>query len=144
MSDDTDPTKFGPGMWISIHTLALRANTQEKKKEYVEEVISLVESIKCGECHGHATEYLKKNPIEKYFNVKDVKSGAEIGCFKWSWVFHNAVNKRLGKKELDFNTALMKYIPSKEKCTNCGSGHHEKSKVKEEKHSIKIKPKVLR
>jgi len=139
-----DPKVFGPGMWICIHTLALQATTEEKKKEYANEIRAIINGIKCEECHSHATKYLKENPVEKYFKIRDSKLGAEIGCFKWSWVFHNAVNKRLGKKQIDFNTALMMYVGSDEKCTDCGATKKKEETEEDKTQVITIKSKVIR
>lgn len=141
MSKITDPKVFGPGMWICIHTLALRATNDEKKKEYAVEVKAIIENIACDECHSHAVKYLKDNPVEKYFKIRDSKLGAEIGCFKWSWVFHNAVNKRLGKAQIDFSTALMMYADKSEKCTDCGTKNEE---TEEKTQVVQIKPKIIR
>jgi hypothetical protein len=116
----TDPKSFGPGIWFTLHTTSLTAVDTESKKAFAAMVKSIIHGIKCEECHGHATAYLEKNPIEKFFNIKDDKTSAEIGCFKWTWIFHNAVNRRLQKKEIDFQTALMMYA-KKETCKDCTS-----------------------
>ena len=130
-----DPASFGPGVWFTIHVRSLSAKDDASKKEFAAMVKDIIEHIKCQDCHDHAIAYIKKNPIERYFGIKDEKTAAQIGCFKWTWIFHNSVNKRIGKKELDFKTALMIYAPTDGKCTNCGSGDvAHKEEKKEHKH----------
>lgn len=132
----TDPKSFGPGVWFSFHVRSLSARDKASKIEFAVFVKDIIAHIKCQECHDHAMAYLKAHPIEKFFDIKDEKTATEIGCFKWTWIFHNAVNKRLGKKEIDFHTALMMYAEQK-KCENCTKdGHESKKESKDSKESV--------
>ena len=128
----SNPKMYGP-YWYLIHKKAFNTRSQQDKEEFEKFVTWLVSVLLCEDCHKHSTEYLKKNPVRMYFNVKDDKSGSDIGCFKWSWIFHNVINKRLGKKEVDWITALSMYS-SDEKCTNC----EKKEKDKEKEVRVKV------
>lgn len=114
----SDPKKVGPGIWYLIHSRSLKTVTMAQKQAYAQFVQETVTDIRCEDCKGHALKYIQNNPMHPYFNVKDVKTGAEIGCFKWSFLFHNDVNRRLGKHELDFDTAFMLYANA-EACKEC-------------------------
>lgn len=131
-----DPRYVGPGGWFSIHTMARFADTPDKKRCFVVFMREFCREFRCGECSGHCQKYLQDHPIEPYFNLRSSR-GEEIGCFKWSWMFHNAVNNRLGKPIVDWKTAYEMYFtregPGKVCTAGCGdSGAHE---LDEEDHS---------
>ena len=128
----SNPKGYGP-LWYLIHKKAFNTKNLYEKEDFERFVIWLISVLLCDDCKEHATKYLKENPIRPFFSLRDERSGAEIGCFKWSWIFHNNVNRRLGKKELDWLTALSMY-GSNEGCSNCG---HEESKKKNK--DIKVK-----
>lgn len=87
-----------------IHRRAKRCKTDAAKKEFIEDIKQLSEEFPCTKCRKHMQEHLKVSPFEPYMNIKNEK-GDHIGMFKWTWDFHNAVNTRLGKPYVDFNTA---------------------------------------
>ena len=95
--------------WNTIHIKARNANTEEKKDEFVEYMNFLTKNFPCPNCIDHIRQYLAKHPIEKYYDIKD-KNGNDIGLFKWSWEFHNEVNKRLNKKIMTWEELLRIYI----------------------------------
>lgn len=100
LSKFTDPAVFGPGLWFSIHTCAIRATTNAKKQAFIEYMEMIASSLKCENCRMHATKYIAENPMDRYID----------DLFRWTWIFHNAVNRRLEKSELDYNTAYNLYI----------------------------------
>jgi hypothetical protein len=129
----SDPKNFNM-IWYLIHKRALLCRTPHEKEDFEKFVLWVVSVLPCNSCKDHATKYLSEYPIRQFFFVKDEKTSAEIGCFKWSWIFHNAVNRRLGKKEVDWITALSMYT-SDEGCDNCGKDSAVKPhKVKISKH----------
>ena len=95
----SDPTVFGPGLWFSIHTYAIRATTKARKHAFIDYMEMIAESLKCETCRMHATKYITENPMDRYID----------DLFRWTWIFHNAVNQRLKKEELDYNTAHKLY-----------------------------------
>ena len=103
----TDPKSFGPGLWLHIHSKARRATDDRKMRAFAEDMQEIVADIKCNECRGHATKYLAEHPIEENFLLTEEEDGVEvnIGCFFWTWNFHNAVNARLRKPIVDWETA---------------------------------------
>lgn len=91
--------EWGPGRWQSIHVTAADVDTSEKFKFFCSWVRNQIEHLPCQECVDHAKEYLKSNPPEK---AED--------AFIWAWRFHNAVNRRLGKPEMEYTTVKQIYL----------------------------------
>ena len=106
-----DPRSFGPGGWLMIHILAYNAISKRDKESFKRDMSNICAGLKCHTCKEHCGKYLKDNPVKDYWNIKD-EEGNDIGAFKWSWAFHNAVNARLGKAVLDFDTAYHLYSDS--------------------------------
>jgi len=120
-----DPKSFGPGAWLVIHILAYHAKTNESKRDFEAAMHNICSGLKCNNCKVHCGDYLKNHPIKNYWDVKN-KNGVDIGMFKWSWNFHNAVNQRLGKETMDFDTAYHLYSEDSDMvCTkDCGDSSH--------------------
>ena len=111
------PEIFGPGMWYSIHISAIKMG----EEQFLNWVRIIISNIPCLKCKNHATEYLGQNSPELYLNTYN-QSGDLIGMFKWTWQFHNDVNKRLGKKILDYTTAYKMYTDESVLCSSdCGN-----------------------
>ena len=104
----SDPNKFGPGTWFNIHVIALNADTSDKIQSFIIYIRMIVRKLPCSVCRDHGTEYVKTNPPEKFINLTNT-TGEKIGLFKWSWMFHNDVNARLGKAIIDWDTAYNMY-----------------------------------
>ena len=100
---------WGPGRWQSIHVTAAWADTSEKFKFFCSWIRDQVEHLPCQECIDHAKSYFKSNPPE---NAED--------AFIWSWRFHNSVNRRLGKLEMEYTTAKQIYLENGIKACNKG------------------------
>lgn len=112
---------WGPGHWYIIHTLARDASNEEKKNDFCKMMDHISKNLPCKECQGHCQEYLKANPMKPYWQI--MEEGKDIGLFKWAWTFHNAVNKRLDKPYLDWNTAKKMYFTDDGICTStCDEG----------------------
>ena len=108
-----DPAIMGPGIWYRIHIDALAAVTDELKASYIVYINNLCDKFNCKKCQEHFREYLDDNSFESYWRM-------ENGFFKWTWAFHNAVNKRLGKREYSYEECLGMYSGSVV-CVNCGN-----------------------
>lgn len=106
-----DPKYLGPGIWFTIHTLAKNATTPTLKQTFKVFIYSLREEFPCNLCRSHIIEFLDRHPIDSFWNIKDT-SGRDIGLFKYTWMFHNTVNKRLNKPQLSFESALEIYYGS--------------------------------
>jgi len=106
--------KFGPGIWFCLHLNAACAQTNIQKQVFVEQVTMLGEHFPCENCKKHFNKYITEHPISNYMNV-------ENGLFRWTWEFHESVNKRLGKKGVSFEEALSKFTSTNAICTDeCG------------------------
>ena len=125
--------------WVLIHKKAFKAVTMERKIKYEQFVHELVEELECNHCREDAMKYLRDHPIRSFFGIKDEKSGADIGCFKHSWLFHNHVNKKTGKKEIDWITTLGMYADV-QGCDECGTGS-SKEEGKKEGNNRKVEDK---
>ena len=106
----TNPTYVGPGTWNVIHTLAFKATSKPKQKEFINTLKLIIDYFPCEKCRGHAQDYLKNHPVEDYQNDSQ-------GMFIWSWKFHNAVNFRIGKNQMSWELAYHLYA---QLC-----GHHQ-------------------
>src|SRR5438067_1119365 len=74
----TDPKKFGPGVWFSIHLSAVNATEDDDIKYFIKQIKLLIQKLPCNDCSNHAIEYMKNNPIEQFIELKD-SEGNKIG-----------------------------------------------------------------
>lgn len=108
-----DPNSWGPYFWKTIHAAAIEADRQytqdplQAKEHFSKFLHELSYILPCETCRGHMQAYLKTNPI------------TESDFFLWSFQFHNAVNYRLGKIQLNYEDALHQW--STESCGKCSS-----------------------
>ena len=123
----SSPEFFGPGLWLSIHMIALHADDLNAKKAFVRYIYILSENIKCSKCKVHMTKYIAQIPPESYWGLNPVVEGNMkcSGMFYWSWEFHNAVNKRLRKPQLTLPEAF-KLIKDPIPCSSDCDDHGEK------------------
>ena len=109
--DHTDPKYIGPGTWNLIHRHAFKARTHEQQLIFIEYMKETCYGFPCTVCKGHCTEYIKNHPMEDYLDVPFEINGEKhpLGLFVWSWKFHNAVNTRIGKISMSWDTAYNLY-----------------------------------
>lgn len=81
--------------WTCMHNAGV-----EELKEIVSEYS---DSFPCEECREHFNELLEIHP----FQLEDVKTDHDAKV--WSWLTHNIVNKRIGKKWEPFDI-MDKYL----------------------------------
>ena len=128
-----DPTIVGPGTWYAIHLKAINSTDNKSIREFIEFMNLLADNFPCPKCRTHIQQYIKTHPFSDL--VKLEVDGRKIGMFKWSWMFHNAVNSRLRKPILDWETALDLYSGETEICSkNCD----EVSEIPSEHNKIKV------
>jgi len=94
----TDAKELGRGLWFIIHLDGVHAVTDAGKQSYETRMNILCENFKCKSCQPHFRKFIDTHPFKLYWNIKDAK-GRDIGMFKWSWEFHNQVNRFLKKYE---------------------------------------------
>lgn len=100
----SDPVIIGPGMWFDIHLEAKHAITDDQKHNFIRKMNLLKINFPCEKCRKHLAKYIDDHPITDFMNVVN-ETGLPIGMFKWSWMLHNAVNTRLGKPYVTWDTA---------------------------------------
>ena len=111
-------------MWVSIHLMARNATNYEKKKAFVEYMNILRSSFPCPTCRTHLNAYMDSHPIDDYWTKVDPATGEDLGLFEYSVLFHNAVNVRLGKAVIDWETAKALYDPVSGVCSlECQEAH---------------------
>lgn len=101
--------EWARGRWDAIHVTAAWSDTPIKFNFFCSWIRDQVEHLPCQDCINHAKAYINANPPEE---AED--------SFIWSWRFHNAVNSRLGKPELEYEIAKQKYLQGGMK--NCTGG----------------------
>jgi len=116
---------FGPGLWFAIHTLARLAIDDKSIEYFIMFMKDLEKSLPCSICReNHYKPYLKSNPLHKDLLKADYKGRKNFGVFYWTWNFHNAVNKRLRKKEISIEDAVkIYYVEVSDNisvCQSCG------------------------
>lgn len=109
--DPTDPKYIGPGTWNVIHRFAFRARTHNEQLQFIREMKETCYGFPCSVCKNHCTEYIKNHPMDEYLNVLVDINGQKLplGMFVWTWKFHNAVNARLKKPIMSWDTAYNLY-----------------------------------
>jgi hypothetical protein len=120
------------GVWIINFKRAKKANTDELKKKFYEEMIFLSEEFPCAKCRKHMQNYIKDNPFELSMNI--TVGNEDISCFKYLVGLKNSVNMKLGKPIMSLETALNLYDPSNiAACTvGCDDSDDEKEQEKEQ------------
>ena len=116
----TDPKVVGPGLWWYIHSKAKNATTEITIQEFIDLMIYLAEKFPCHTCRKHIKEYIETHPLSELAKLMN-EQGERIGMFKWAWLFHNAVNTRINKPYVDWESAIgMFYNDDIEICSkNC-------------------------
>lgn len=109
--DHTDPKYTGPGTWNLLHRVSFKARNRQQQLSFIELTKETCYGFSCGTCKGHCTEYIKNHPLEEYLDVLVDINGEliAIGMFVWTWKFHNAVNARIGKPIMSWETAYNLY-----------------------------------
>lgn len=109
--DHTDPKYVGPGTWNVIHRLAINAVTPELQSCFIKSMNDICNGFPCHICKGHCQEYIKNHPMETYLGISVDVDGKKkpLGIFIWTWRFHNAVNTRLQKPIMSWETVYTLY-----------------------------------
>lgn len=109
--DNTDPQYVGPGAWNIIHKRAFKARTRAEQLAFIQLMKDTCHDFPCFTCRGHCTEYIKNHPLEEYLGVLVDINGQRLplGLFVWTWKFHNAVNARISKPIMTWETAYNLY-----------------------------------
>ena len=115
----SDPKIIGPGVWYITHLTAKEATTNKKIDEFIDYMHLLANNFSCKKCRTHIQNYINTHPFEDLIYLEN-EHGVRIGMFKWAWMFHNAVNARIHKPYMDWDTAWGMYDNETELCSkNC-------------------------
>lgn len=109
--DISDPQYTGPGTWNLIHRMAFKARTKEERLSFIRFMMDACYGFPCTVCKVHCTEYIQNHPLTDYLDVSINVDGENLplGLFIWTWKFHNAVNKRINKPLMNWDTAYNLY-----------------------------------
>lgn len=111
---NVDPAVWGPPLWSSIHTLALKADSDghEGLVAFKEFLNSLTFLLPCNNCRHDYSKYCSTNPPPEAYD-----------CFGWTVRLHNFVNRRLGKSGEPVTEAAAREIWTSRACNyNCTAG----------------------
>lgn len=112
--------KYGPGLWFAIHLMSYKTDKDPTlRRSFLTYIQSIADNFPCGECRGHFKNYLTTKP-----------PGDAQELFKWSWEFHNAVNKRLGKPQMTYDESLKPFKTMSPICTDECGDHSTQPEVK--------------
>lgn len=120
----SNPEYTGPGLWFWLHLKSYHATTYEKAIAFIEDLWLLAANHPCPNCRKHMTAYLINNPPRDHTDYIDEQTGRNVGMFRYTWMFHNDVNLRLGKPTMSFEMAISQFEKPDEitPCTDgCGS-----------------------
>lgn len=125
---NVDPSVWGPHMWATIHTLALKADSDAEVGPYLEFINSLLFLLPCDSCRADFT---------KWYSIHgDPLLGQ---AFEWSVKLHNYVNAKLNKPVVteiqartQWNSDLCQY--SCTGATNSNSSSNVQSSVQSTVH----------
>lgn len=125
----SDPTVVGPGIWWLIHMKAKDATNDELVEEFIDYIYFLAEKFSCKKCRKHINQYIETHPFDDLRNLRN-DEGERIGMFKWSWLFHNAVNTRIGKPYVEWETAVEMFYGDSGICSqNCEETEEDPQEV---------------
>jgi len=85
------PREWGQYYWYVIHSTASKYTPSKiNSNSYIALIGGMINLLPCNDCKDHFKALLKRYPLSKYLHSNEA-------LFNWSYVVHDAVNKRLGK-----------------------------------------------
>ena len=117
MYENNTSKYFGPGIWYTIHSIALTIKEEEEYWFFVKYIEWIKIYFPCEKCRNDFENYLNVNPLPKlesksidpFTNIRDTA----LACFVWTFHLHNYVNEKLNKNIIDIENAydtISKYI----------------------------------
>jgi len=126
--NEFQPELVGRGQWHVFHTLSSKADSYEQREMVKWVIITCINNLRCQICFEHATNYLKKHPIEKSLSSKE-------SLFLYLYNFHSAANEYAGKTSPSYEEVKEFYFNNNQKCTKtCGKN----KKIGEVKNYVDI------
>ena len=107
-----DKDEWGPLVWEWIHSLCIMYPDSKPgaNKIFRDNLYHVINNLPCKECIKHANAYIAEHPTPL----------GSIELQKWSFDFHNAVNRRLGKRiftQREFEERYVKVFRTKQLVT---------------------------
>lgn len=96
---NNSPEVIGPGIWWTLTRMAVKSTTNESIQQFKKVLHDIIYHFPCLECRPHAIAYYESHPTKEYESLAN-------GMYTYMWIFHNAVNKRLGKPEIDWESGF--------------------------------------
>lgn len=100
-----NPNVFGPHFWFTLHSVSFfypEYPTDTDMRIHKEFYESFVHVIPCEDCKEHYRVLLSRYPIDGHLESRNQLT-------RWVVFIHNQVNKRLGKREVDYQTVVENY-----------------------------------
>lgn len=95
---------WGPHLWVGLHSIAFGYPDNPSRKEHNAAVLfftNLQFLLPCKKCRDHYSELIKQMPVNA-FNRETLS--------RWIVNLHNAVNKDIGKKTIDYEQVKRLYM----------------------------------
>ncbi len=102
----------GPGVHHAMMVEA-KHTTKRTMKSFEAYVMRQCAEFGCGKCTPHCKEYIKKHPPTKHPLRIDRSSKKDLTAFEWAVNYRNAINIRIGKTPVPFETAYDAYYGEK-------------------------------
>ena len=100
-----DANIWGPHTWFFLHSVTfgypIKPNESEKKS-YYNLVMSLQNTLPCGECRNNFRHKLSELPLLPFLDSRK-------NFIRWMIEIHNRVNISIGKKPLNLDEVLNNY-----------------------------------
>jgi len=97
-----DKAFWGPRIWNMMHYYAALASQSRASPvstlHFYRMVICVTKLLPCGECRQHADSYLRSHSLKQLL-------ASEQDPTQWMQMFHDAVNRRLGKPVFPHSTS---------------------------------------
>ena len=133
----TSPGVWGPGVWLSLHSLGHQADSEEKIPAFIQSVNVIVSELPCDDCRKDGVSYIQTHPIEVCKDLKNT-DGKCIGPFYWVHGYHNWVNRKIGKEELGYDEVYNYFEELKNKPCRAGDCTEPEPQNKTKEKSNKI------
>jgi hypothetical protein len=95
-----NPNIWGPPLWDILHYITFNYNPKDASKVERIFMFHLPNLMPCIACKNHYKAYTKEHPIK-------LRNREELS--RWLVKIHNLINKRLGKKHINYQMVISRY-----------------------------------
>ena len=95
---------WGPAIWYFLHTISEKVideSFNSIREELIQHILAVCSNLPCPECSNHAMMYMRNIDTSKIRTPEDLR--------QMLFIFHNDVNKRLGKPQFSYVECQQKY-----------------------------------